>query len=186
MTDRQEAIAMYARTLSLTAQTECAATTHQPGAVAASTWDGRGTPTPVPVVRQPRIDEVDNTTWTLPHRPQAAGAARKITAAVLDDWHVDEETSEVALLVVSELVTNAVTHAQAPLALHLIREPDQLQLRVEVVDGGPAIPKGRRTACCEPDEHGRGLNIVDAVATSHGTRVHAHGATHWACLPTCT
>ncbi|WP_405594548.1 ATP-binding protein [Streptomyces sp. NBC_01092] len=127
---------------------------------------------------------MDDAAWSLPHRPQAAGAAREVIAAVLADWHVDEEASEAALLVVSELVTNAVEHARPPLALHLIREPDHLQFRVEVADGGPAVGEGAWTASCEADEHGRGMAIIDAVTTAHGTRPHPQGTTHWAALPT--
>src|SRR5512147_189647 len=58
-------------------------------------------------------------TRALEHRPEAAGAARAITRAVLEDWDVDQDSAESVLLVVSELVTNAVEHAVPPVALHL-------------------------------------------------------------------
>ncbi|WP_328930029.1 ATP-binding protein [Streptomyces sp. NBC_00190] len=52
--------------------------------------------------------------WKLPHHPASAGTARRITTTVLDGWDVDGETIDQALLVVSELVTNAIEHALPP------------------------------------------------------------------------
>ncbi|MFJ2008656.1 ATP-binding protein [Streptomyces chartreusis] len=177
---------MYARTASLTAQDSGATTTHQPGTVAEGLWDGCGAPQQVSATTQARSRQVHHTQYALPHCPQTVRAARNIAAEALDRWHVDEELSEIVLLVVSELVTNAVEHALPPLALHLIREPNNQQLRIEVVDGGPALASSKPTTSYEAEEHGRGLSIVDAVTTDHGTRVHTYGATHWASLPTST
>ncbi|WP_406409555.1 ATP-binding protein [Streptomyces sp. NBC_01643] len=141
-------------------------------------------PVRIPAIVLALQDPVSHAGWSLPHHPQAASAAREISVAVLGDWHVDEEAAEVALLVVSELVTNAVEHAEPPLFLHLTRDPGHRQLRVEVADGGPALCEGEWTASCETDEHGRGMGIIDAVTTAHGTLTHPHGATHWATLQT--
>ncbi|WP_369162189.1 ATP-binding protein [Streptomyces sp. R02] len=68
---------------------------------------------------RPRVDDYN---WFLTHSPQAARAARKITAAVLAEWRLGAKTTDAAVLVVSELVTNAGEHAQPPLKLHLYRE----------------------------------------------------------------
>ncbi len=108
--------------------------------------------------------------------------ARAIAAEVLDHWRMDPETSEVALLVVSELVTNSVEHAQPPLALHLVRDRLRRQVRVEVTDGGPSAHEGEWTASCAPDEHGRGMAIIEAITAAQGTHTHAHGVIHWASL----
>ncbi|MFJ2008667.1 ATP-binding protein [Streptomyces chartreusis] len=129
-----------------------------------------------------RLHAVDDVQYSLPHLPQAVSTARKIAAEVLGGWRVDDNVSEVVVLVVSELVTNAVEHAQPPVALHLMRDFHCAQLRVEVVDGGPAV-HDKWPVSSEADEHGRGLSIVGAVTTAHGTVFHAHGATHWASLP---
>ncbi|MFI1400655.1 ATP-binding protein [Streptomyces sp. NPDC020681] len=168
----------------ISAQPRGTPTRHHPSAAGTSTWDRPGTRARRPVVESLPDDPVDANTWRLEHQPQAAGAARDITAAVLASWHVDQETTETAMLVVSELVTNAIEHAQPPLALHLIHEHRHRQLRLEVTDGGSALREGDWTASCEPDEHGRGLSIVNAVATAHGACVYPGGATHWACLST--
>ncbi|WCD94199.1 ATP-binding protein [Streptomyces sp. HUAS 31] len=122
-------------------------------------------------------------TQELEHRPDAAGAARTITRAVLEDWHADQDAAESVLLVVSELVTNAVEHALPPVALHLYRDRGGDQVWVGVTDGGPAQDDGAWTSSCTQEEHGRGLAVVEVLATSHGTRNHPGGtATHWARL----
>ncbi|MFI6449820.1 ATP-binding protein [Kitasatospora sp. NPDC050543] len=121
--------------------------------------------------------------WLLPHRPEAAATARRITNAALDEWGIDDEATAHALLVVSELVTNAVEHALPPVALHLERPRDDGTLHIEVDDGGPADNEGTWVASCTPEEHGRGGGIVARLASAHGTRVLPRGVTYWADLP---
>ncbi|MFD8079661.1 ATP-binding protein [Streptomyces sp. NPDC059718] len=122
--------------------------------------------------------------WVLEHRPEAAGAARRVIRAVLDGWQVGADAAESVVLVVSELVTNAVEHAEPPVILHLHREPAGRQVWVGVTDGGPAATDGGWTTSCTGAEHGRGLDIVDTLTTGHGTRTYPGGrATHWARLP---
>ncbi|MEU9134031.1 ATP-binding protein [Kitasatospora sp. NPDC048540] len=120
--------------------------------------------------------------WVLPHDEQAAGAAREVTRAALEDWDVNETSVDEALVVVSELVTNAVEHAQPPVVLHLAQPDPGDVVHVEVDDGGRAELPGAWVASCAPDEHGRGNIIIDALATTHGTRVHSWGCTNWADL----
>lgn len=52
--------------------------------------------------------------WPLPHRAEAARTARRLAHTVLGGWGVVQETIDDALLVVSELITNAVEHALPP------------------------------------------------------------------------
>ncbi|MER6518474.1 ATP-binding protein [Streptomyces sp. NPDC060334] len=122
--------------------------------------------------------------WSLPHRPESAGTARHVTRAVLHAWDVDDETIHRALLVVSELVTNALEHALPPITLHLQRPEYDGTLRIEVADGGPADDKGTWTTSCAPEEHGRGMSIIAVLANAHGARVLAHTVAYWAILPT--
>ncbi|MGV4988373.1 ATP-binding protein [Streptomyces sp. NPDC001709] len=117
--------------------------------------------------------------------PPAAGAVsavRRRAAAVLTDWSVCPHLVEDALLVVSELVTNAILHARPPAVLRLswVRGETGSTLRVEVTDAGPRLPLGGSLAGIDPDEHGRGETIVHALATSHGIRAHLQGVTRWA------
>lgn len=133
----------------------------------------------IPAPRKPADDDV---TQMLEHRPEAAGDARRTAQAVLEAWRVDPETAETVVLVVSELVTNAVEHACAPLHLHLHRERCGSRVWVGVTDGGPALHDGAWTSSCGEGEHGRGLGIVEMLADAHGTRRHTGGSTHWARL----
>ncbi|MFE4582392.1 ATP-binding protein [Streptomyces chartreusis] len=108
--------------------------------------------------------------------------ARAIAQAVLEEWRIPAGAADRVVLVVSELVTNAVQHAVAPLTLHLHQERVGDRIWVGVQDGGQAaLPEwGRRVF--DRDEHGRGLAIVDALAQGHGTQIHPQGTTHWARL----
>ncbi|MGW6955290.1 ATP-binding protein [Streptomyces sp. WAC 05379] len=90
---------------------------------------------------------------------------------------VPSSLREDALLVISELVTNAATHALPPTALRIRCTPCTL-LRIEVTDGGPQLHQPPRTDPME--EHGRGMYIVAALASRHGTATHENGATRWA------
>lgn len=126
---------------------------------------------------------VDDGSWRLQHQPEAAADARHITRQVLNDWHVGQGIVDTALLVVSELVTNAVEHAQEPVVLHLHRQHADGRVWVGVTDGGPASRSGPWTISRNPDERGRGLDLVEAVSAAQGTCTHTHGgATHWARL----
>ncbi|MFI8829349.1 ATP-binding protein [Streptomyces sp. NPDC053431] len=126
---------------------------------------------------------LEDRSWPLEHRPEAAADARHHARDLLEDWRVPDEAVDEVLLVVSELVTNAVEHARAPIALHLHREHAGRRIWVGVTDGGPALRDGSWTRSCAPDEHGRGLALVEALCEACGTRTHAAGhTTHWARL----
>ncbi|MEU7059236.1 ATP-binding protein [Streptomyces sp. NPDC046197] len=110
--------------------------------------------------------------FPLPHAPGAVSAVRRRVRAVLGGWNLPSEAAEDVLLVVSELVTNALVHAVAPATLRLGRVlvGGRKAVRVEVTDRGPARP-AEPTACApDPDEHGRGLGIVNALSARCGER----------------
>ena len=95
------------------------------------------------------------------------GQMRRITAAHLRHWHLTALTHDAAL-VVSELVTNAVRHAEGtPVGLRMWRAAHEL--RIEVTDGTPA--PARLRCAGEADESGRGMLLVAAVAKEWGTRL---------------
>ncbi|MET7974246.1 ATP-binding protein [Streptomyces mirabilis] len=118
--------------------------------------------------------------WPLAHRPEAAGEARKITKRVLTRWRIADETADSVLLTVSELVTNAVEHAQPPLNLDLSRDPGTRRVHIEISDGGPAATDGDWAASCTRGEHGRGLEIIDQLTAAHGDRQEPAHVIHWA------
>ncbi len=69
-----------------------------------------------------------------------------------------------ALLLISELVTNAVLHGGPPILLAI--ECDGDLLRVRVRDGSPAVPVPRVAG---PDaEGGRGMTLVDLLTDTWG------------------
>lgn len=118
--------------------------------------------------------------WPLAHRPEAAGEARRITKRVLTQWRVADEAADSVLLTVSELVTNAVEHAQPPLNLDLSRDPGTRCVHIEISDGGPAAADGDWAASCTRGEHGRGLDIINQLTAAHGDRKEPGHVIHWA------
>ncbi|MFF5187612.1 ATP-binding protein [Streptomyces sp. NPDC000345] len=120
----------------------------------------------------------------LPPVPGAVAAVRRRVGAVLADWKVSEDIVDDSLLVVSELLTNAIVHALPPAELRLSWAwgDGRGTLRVEVTDAGPALVPGQSRPGIDPDEHGRGELIVQALAARHGRRVHSGGVTRWADL----
>lgn len=111
----------------------------------------------------------------LPHRPEAGGDARRSAQAVLDRWQVPEETAADVVLVISELVTNALNHALPAVCLHMSRLSCGT-VRVEVSDGGPCGSPLQR----DPGDGGRGLALVQALAQAHGRHVGPTGTLAWA------
>ena len=104
---------------------------------------------------------------TLPDGPEGATFARRATQRAAELWRLDREVTETALLLVSELVTNAIRHGAPPVRLSLRLDADRL--RVEVTDGSPAPPRLSRAG---PDQTGgRGLQIVQQLAHKWGSQV---------------
>jgi anti-sigma regulatory factor (Ser/Thr protein kinase) len=83
-----------------------------------------------------------------------------------------------AALASSELVTNAVLHGRPPIDLRLRIEG--VDVLIEVRDAATYQPRKQRPD--EYDEHGRGLQIVAALATRWGTRPTEHGKAVWCLL----
>jgi anti-sigma regulatory factor (Ser/Thr protein kinase) len=114
----------------------------------------------------------------LPGEPVAPGLAREFLRVTLREWEVEEETLEAAELCVSELVTNAVIHTGT--AAELTAQLDPGFLTVLVRDGGTS---GSVQPSADPDDplmiSGRGLGLVDAVATAWAAEESADGTTVW-------
>ncbi|WP_234341457.1 ATP-binding protein [Streptomyces sp. NRRL S-1813] len=121
----------------------------------------------------------------LPHIPEAVGFVRRRAQTVLTGWNLPPATIEDAVLVISELVTNAVSHALPPAVLQLSRTGAEgpCALRIEVTDAGPAAGARRPADGEQPEEHGRGSGIVMALSVRHGIRAHRGRITRWADLP---
>lgn len=120
----------------------------------------------------------------LPHIPEAVGFVRRRAQMVLTGWNMPPGTVDDAVLVISELVTNAVSHALPPAVLQLSRTGAEglRALRIEVTDAGPAAGARRPVDGGQPGEHGRGSGIVTALSVRHGIRAHRGRVTRWADL----
>ncbi|MCX4580049.1 ATP-binding protein [Streptomyces sp. NBC_01571] len=135
-------------------------------------------------LRETKLREAVEYVFPLPPVAGAVSAVRRRAGTVLTDWNVSPGIFEDALLVVSELLTNAIVHALPPAELRLswIRGNGFDTLRVEVTDAGPARAAGEDLEGIDPDEHGRGEEIVKALAARYGIRFHPGGVTRWADL----
>ncbi|MFF8831028.1 SpoIIE family protein phosphatase [Streptomyces sp. NPDC015131] len=103
--------------------------------------------------------------WTVERLPDAVLHARRFTARTLSGWGVTEE-ADVALLIVSELVTNAVTHTPGEVRLDLTLAGDRL--RIAVNDASPRAPV-RSAGVDWEATGGRGLLLVEALSTTWGS-----------------
>jgi two-component sensor histidine kinase len=106
---------------------------------------------------------------TLPDGPEGASFARRAMARAAVVWRLNGEMTETALLLVSELATNAIRHGTPPIRLSLRLDRDRQhrdRLRVEVTDCSPSLPEVGHPM---PDQtSGRGLQIVQMLAARWG------------------
>ncbi|MFP1628514.1 ATP-binding protein [Streptomyces sp. 5K101] len=93
--------------------------------------------------------------------------ARRSAAAVLAHWGIPDTESDVVELIIGELAANAAQHGRSDMTLRLSLTAGAL--RISVTDSGddtePRPPRSQ-----DPDEHGRGLDLVALLA--HETHVH--------------
>jgi len=113
----------------------------------------------------------------LPSRPESAATARRLTqCVVLRQWTLSAQIAEHAVLLVSELVGNAVRHTGARVfGLRMLRRRGWI--RIEVRDPSRGLP------CLMPvqemDTSGRGLFLVDKLSDRWGVDLLPRGKTTW-------
>ncbi len=129
---------------------------------------------PLVLARTSVLDPDCTASWDLASDIAMVSTARALAERQLDVWGLGENVKFVTTLVVSELVTNAVRHATAPVTLRLMRQD---ALICEVSDGSSAAPYLQHAL--PSDEGGRGLLIVAEVVTRWGVRRNAEGKTIW-------
>ena len=118
-----------------------------------------------------------NLQMTLPTASRAVRLARQATRDALVTWRL-AYLEETAVLLVSELVTNAVRHARGSDPITLELQTAGTWLRIEVQDADPRWPQPRTPA--EFDGSGFGFVLVDALAGKWGVRETATGKAVWA------
>jgi anti-sigma regulatory factor (Ser/Thr protein kinase) len=112
----------------------------------------------------------------LPGVPESAAAARQVARQLLGDGHPAADT---AMLLVSELVTNSVTHSKSgrpggTVTVAVCAGATSVLIQVRD-DGGasePRLPPGQANVTADAAasaEHGYGLLLVDALAETWGT-----------------
>jgi anti-sigma regulatory factor (Ser/Thr protein kinase) len=99
----------------------------------------------------------------LPATDEAPRDARALLSAQLGE-SLTVEQGQVAELLISELVTNALRHTES--AVILIDVWTQGRIRVSVTDQSPRIPQRQSPGPDQPE--GRGLMIVDELAENWG------------------
>ncbi|MEU5313023.1 SpoIIE family protein phosphatase [Streptomyces sp. NPDC021562] len=117
--------------------------------------------------------------WTVWRVPEAARHARRFSKRSLRSWGVTDDAMDVALLVVSELVTNALIHTEGPVRLDLTLVDHRL--RIAVADASPRSPVKPTNIGWEATG-GRGILLVEAVSAAWGTVPVSGGKQVWADL----
>jgi anti-sigma regulatory factor (Ser/Thr protein kinase) len=108
---------------------------------------------------------------TLPPVPESAGVARDFTAVALRKWHLDPLISD-AVLIASELVTNAISHGaksagpQPPGPVELTWSYQVSRLICVITDQATEPPV--MAPADDEAESGHGLRIVGALAAAWG------------------
>jgi anti-sigma regulatory factor (Ser/Thr protein kinase) len=105
----------------------------------------------------------------------APSGARRFVADTLDGWDVPRDVIADAVLLVSELVTNALLHARSAPSVELVRGDGRI--RCVVVDDSPATPRRRRYA--NDAVTGRGIALVETLAARWGTEPAGSGKSVW-------
>lgn len=111
---------------------------------------------------------------SFPAVPQSVTAARRFVHSALEDL-ADGEVVEVAVLLTSEVVTNAVVHADSAVEVTLRRSAGALQVAVR--DQCPRLPVLSPPVGLQ--ESGRGLVLVNEMADVWGTEPTGAGKIVW-------
>ncbi|WP_243639058.1 ATP-binding protein [Streptacidiphilus pinicola] len=121
----------------------------------------------------------------LPARRSSVGIARHRLTEQLNAWSLPEPTVDDAVLLVSELATNAVVHTAGTRMLCGVALSPDGRLRIEVHDDHDA-PCAAPGSPDPDDESGRGLLIVRALADAWGVQPSptTGGKVVWATLGT--
>ncbi|WP_433332414.1 ATP-binding protein [Spirillospora sp. CA-294931] len=112
--------------------------------------------------------------WHLPPGKSAPAHSRELAAATLSEWGLDAIADDTVLLI-DELVTNAVLHAPGPIQLTLHLDESALLCQVTDSNSCPPLPRvpGPHT------ESGRGLHLLHTLASTHGWSLTPTGKVVW-------
>jgi len=111
---------------------------------------------------------------TVPSVPSSVASVRRYIVEVCRAAGLDG-LSDTAALLVSEVATNALVHGSGDVRVRAAVVDGRL--RVEVVDDDPGLPRPR--AAQAMDEGGRGLALLEALASTWGTDARPDGKSVW-------
>jgi len=117
--------------------------------------------------------------WQIAPEERAVSPVRVAVGRTLQEWSIPNPVAHDIVLLVTELVTNAVLHGRPPIQLRLRRTAAHLV--VEVDDSATFLPRKLRPT--PEDEHGRGLQLVSLLAHRWGTRPTVTGKSVWCVFP---
>jgi anti-sigma regulatory factor (Ser/Thr protein kinase) len=126
----------------------------------------------------PHGDEPPTRSITQPSEPGAARTARRFVEESLRAWQLDDN-DHLAELLTDELVSNVVRHVGSPMQVRASRAGASIRIEVDDASTDPPI---RRTPE-ELDEHGRGILLVETIASEWGVDIHDGGKTIWFEIP---
>ena len=113
----------------------------------------------------------------VPADPAAVSESRRFLRRTLEDWGINGEATDIAVLCLSELVTNAVIHARAGCVVRVVLEEGTLTTTVR--DSGSPGSASTVPVADPLQVHGRGLLLVDSLATRWGSELDSVGTTVW-------
>jgi anti-sigma regulatory factor (Ser/Thr protein kinase) len=115
----------------------------------------------------------------LAERNTSAALARQFTRTTLARWANSQAADHVedVVLVVSELVTNALLHGHGTPVVRLLDSGDRV--RVEVCDDSPLLPVSHRVT----PTSGLGLRVVEQLSSAWGASRRGRGKVVWCELP---
>jgi hypothetical protein len=109
----------------------------------------------------------------------APAESRRFVQTVCAEWGI-RRLANLTELISSELVTNAVMHARTPMNVTLRLLDDRLSVDVRDSDPRPMFRPSPDAPGAPGDEHGRGLLLLDAMATAWGSSPTGNGKVVWA------
>ncbi|WP_332112937.1 ATP-binding protein [Streptomyces sp. ActVer] len=131
---------------------------------------------PTPAAAAPKDIE-----WRLPRHARSVSRARTLLREQATSWKLPDEVTETAVLLLSELMTNAYRHAKVSPGREIWARCalDDDRVRVWVTDANDMLPAPRNAS--PDDESGRGLALVATLADNWGAtpREGGIGKTAW-------
>ena len=119
--------------------------------------------------------------FSLEAEASAPGAARRFLRRALATQNLDG-FGDVSELLTTELVTNVVLHARSPITVRLLTSGDRLRVEVDDASNKALVPQP-----ADPERpSGKGLLLVDKLASDWGVDTRADGKTVWFEIDTST